>query len=579
MKMTVGKKIFGGFALLLVLLLVVGLFGVNQMNRLYKQAEEMNVSWMPGVSTSKEIESVTQEVVSKMFLIVVESDLQRTTELTKQIDEHFKQIDTEMAAYEATIVDQLYPEDRQNFEELKKEISGLKAAIEENKKLAADVNLEAGVGSRIGEVNNMIKSLTDRLRASNEILDKVTKFNDDGAVRLAKLAAETNESARGVIFTVIAAAILIGLVMAYLIARNISRPMIQASEALGRVAAGDLTVEPLKVKSRDEIGQLAEAFNRMTADMNAMVSQIKVSSEMVAASAEQLLASAEQSSKAAESVADGSQEASDYTEKQMQSVEELFNALSEVSAGMQQISGNGEIMLTMVRETNELSDRGGRAVQAIAEQMNEINQTSEESSRMIRLLGEQSKQIGNIVTLITGIANQTNLLALNAAIEAARAGEHGKGFAVVAGEVRKLAEQSVQSAAQITSLVESIQRDTDKVILSVERGTDKVYEGIRKAEDVRDAFTEIKESIQTVSVKVEEVTHSVEDMTASSEEMTATIETVSTASEQIATASQTNAAASQQQLASMQEISASSQSLAHLAEELNEVLARFKTNK
>ncbi|WP_429312214.1 methyl-accepting chemotaxis protein [Paenibacillus mucilaginosus] len=577
--MTVGKKIFGGFALLLVLLLVVGLFGVNQMNRLYKQAEEMNVSWMPGVSTSKEIESVTQEVVSKMFLIVVESDLQRTTELTKQIDEHFKQIDTEMAAYEATIVDQLYPEDRQNFEELKKEISGLKAAIEENKKLAADVNLEAGVGSRIGEVNNMIKSLTDRLRASNEILDKVTKFNDDGAVRLAKLAAETNESARGVIFTVIAAAILIGLVMAYLIARNISRPMIQASEALGRVAAGDLTVEPLKVKSRDEIGQLAEAFNRMTADMNAMVSQIKVSSEMVAASAEQLLASAEQSSKAAESVADGSQEASDYTEKQMQSVEELFNALSEVSAGMQQISGNGEIMLTMVRETNELSDRGGRAVQAIAEQMNEINQTSEESSRMIRLLGEQSKQIGNIVTLITGIANQTNLLALNAAIEAARAGEHGKGFAVVAGEVRKLAEQSVQSAAQITSLVESIQRDTDKVILSVERGTDKVYEGIRKAEDVRDAFTEIKESIQTVSVKVEEVTHSVEDMTASSEEMTATIETVSTASEQIATASQTNAAASQQQLASMQEISASSQSLAHLAEELNEVLARFKTNK
>ncbi|AFH59574.1 chemotaxis protein [Paenibacillus mucilaginosus K02] len=579
MKMTVGKKIFGGFALLLVLLLVVGLFGVNQMNRLYKQAEEMNVSWMPGVSTSKEIESVTQEVVSKMFLIVVESDLQRTTELTKQIDEHFKQIDTEMAAYEATIVDQLYPEDRHNFEELKKEISGLKSAIEESKKLAADVNLEAGVGSRIGEVNNMIKSLTDRLRASNEILDKVTKFNDDGAVRLAKLAAETNESARGVIFTVIAAAILIGLVMAYLIARNISRPMIQASEALGRVAAGDLTVEPLKVKSRDEIGQLAEAFNRMTADMNAMVSQIKVSSEMVAASAEQLLASAEQSSKAAESVADGSQEASDYTEKQMQSVEELFNALSEVSAGMQQISGNGEIMLTMVRETNELSDRGGRAVQAIAEQMNEINQTSEESSRMIRMLGEQSKQIGNIVTLITGIANQTNLLALNAAIEAARAGEHGKGFAVVAGEVRKLAEQSVQSAAQITSLVESIQRDTDKVILSVERGTDKVYEGIRKAEDVRDAFTEIKESIQTVSVKVEEVTHSVEDMTASSEEMTATIETVSTASEQIATASQTNAAASQQQLASMQEISASSQSLAHLAEELNEVLARFKTNK
>ncbi|MCG7217252.1 HAMP domain-containing methyl-accepting chemotaxis protein [Paenibacillus mucilaginosus] len=577
--MTVGKKIFGGFALLLILLLVVGLFGVNQMNRLYKQAEEMNVSWMPGVSTSKEIESLTQEIVSKMFLVVVESDVQRATELTKQIDEHFKQIDTEMAAYEATILDELYPEDRHNFEELKKEISGLKAAIEENKKLAADVNLEAGVGSRIGEVNNMIKSLTDRLRASNEILDKVTKFNDDGAVRLAKLAAETNESARGVIFTVIAAAILIGLVMAYLIARNISRPMIQASEALGRVAAGDLTVEPLKVKSRDEIGQLAEAFNRMTADMNAMVSQIKVSSEMVAASAEQLLASAEQSSKAAESVADGSQEASDYTEKQMQSVEELFNALSEVSAGMQQISGNGEIMLTMVRETNELSDRGGRAVQAIAEQMNEINQTSEESSRMIRMLGEQSKQIGNIVTLITGIANQTNLLALNAAIEAARAGEHGKGFAVVAGEVRKLAEQSVQSAAQITSLVESIQRDTDKVILSVERGTDKVYEGIRKAEDVRDAFTEIKESIQTVSVKVEEVTHSVEDMTASSEEMTATIETVSTASEQIATASQTNAAASQQQLASMQEISASSQSLAHLAEELNEVLARFKTNK
>ncbi|WP_426450986.1 HAMP domain-containing methyl-accepting chemotaxis protein [Paenibacillus sp. S-38] len=578
MKITVGKKIFGGFTLLLVLLLAVGIFGVNQMNRLYQQTKLINGSWMPGISESKEIETASKEIVAKTLMMVVESDPQKLADLSKQIDTHFADVDVQVKEYEKTILPG-DTEDQQNTDALKKELSNLKSAVEEGKKLGTELNLEAGAGARIREVNAVIGKITDSLAASAVILDKITTYNEQGAAKAVLEADATNNGGRSIIWGVTGLSFLIGLLLAYFISRSISRPLIQASEALGRVAQGDLTVEPLNVKSQDEVGQLAASFNRMTEDMNSMVSQIKVSSEMVAASAEELLASAEQSSKAAESVADSSQEASDYTEKQMQGVEELFNALSEVSAGMQQISGNGEMMLTMVRETNELSDRGGKAVQAITDQMNEINRTTEESSQMIRMLGEQSKQIGNIVTLITGIANQTNLLALNAAIEAARAGEQGKGFAVVAGEVRKLAEQSVQSAAQITSLVDSIQRDTDKVILSVEKSTDKVYEGIRKAEDVREAFTEIKESIQTVSVKVEEVTHSVEDMTASSEEMTATIETVSTASEQLATVSQTNAASSQEQLASMEEISASSQSLAHLAEELNVVLARFKTNK
>ena len=152
-----------------------------------------------------------------------------------------------------------------------------------------------------------------------------------------------------------------------------------------------------------------------------------------------------------------------------------------------------------------LPGEGNQAIQAAVLQMNAIHDSIRELSGVVEGLGNHSQAIGQIIEVITGIANQTNLLALNAAIEAARAGEHGRGFAVVADEVRKLAEQSSRSAEQISQLINTIQSDTKHAMNSMEAGTREVQQGILVVHEAGETFGQIQMSIGTVSDQVHDV--------------------------------------------------------------------------
>ena len=195
---------------------------------------------------------------------------------------------------------------------------------------------------------------------------------------------------------------------------------------------------------------------------------------------------------------------------------------------------------------------------------------------MIQSLHKRSKEVSSILDVITGIANQTNLLALNAAIEAARAGEHGKGFAVVADEVRKLAEQSQQSAKEILTIIQGIEHDTESSVHIMSRVTDDVQAGVKVSNEAIEKFNQILQSTKEITPQMEEVSAIAQQISAAVQEVSATANELAIIAQANAATSEEVAAATEEQLASMEEISSSARALSAMAEELREILSHFK---
>jgi methyl-accepting chemotaxis protein len=369
--------------------------------------------------------------------------------------------------------------------------------------------------------------------------------------------------------------ILLVVVITLFVANRITKPMETLARQVQLVAAGDLTVKA-EVSGKDEIATLAVGFNEMVSKLRQLILRVCSSAEQLAASAQQLTASAQQSSLAAHQVAGSITQVAQGTEMQLK-------AVNETSGVVQQMSNNIGNVSISVNQASEKSlqvagaaTEGGASVGKAISQMANIEQTVSISAQVVAKLGERSKEIGQIVDTISGIAGQTNLLALNAAIEAARAGEQGRGFAVVAEEVRKLAEQSQEAAKQISQLISQIQGDTDKAVTAMNDGTHEVKLGADVVNAAGKTFEEITGLVMQVSDQVKGILGDVHQMANGSQQIVSSIKDIDQMSKKTAEEAETVSAATEEQAASMQEIVTSSQSLAHMAEELQAAVNKFK---
>jgi len=195
---------------------------------------------------------------------------------------------------------------------------------------------------------------------------------------------------------------------------------------------------------------------------------------------------------------------------------------------------------------------------------------------MITSLHERSKEVRSILDVITGISEQTNLLALNAAIEAARAGEHGKGFAVVADEVRKLAEQSAQSANTITSLISGIQNETQDIVQLIEQNLSSVQTQMGFIESVGQSLNHIVTNTRETEAMSQNMKDILTNVLQNSQEVLSSIEEISSIIEESAASSEEVAAAAQEQSATVEEITSSSNNLAEMADALNKEVSKFR---
>ncbi|GLX67150.1 methyl-accepting chemotaxis protein [Paenibacillus glycanilyticus] len=407
-------------------------------------------------------------------------------------------------------------------------------------------------------------------------MDELTAYQqtvmDDGH---AATSAQTESTKTSMLILGILA-IVIGLAIALYIGRLVSKPVVLLSKAAEKIAAGDLTKAELNVKNKDEIGHLAASFATMRGNLRELIQTVSANASQVAASAEELTASADQTSRATEQITVTMLSVATGVDTQFNTVEEAARTISDIAVGAREIARNTQVVSDTTTEAYSNASLGASSVQTAIKQMKAISHTVNELSTVIGGLSERSQEIGQISSVITGIANQTNLLALNAAIEAAKAGEHGRGFAVVASEVRKLAGQSSQSAQQISELIESIQAETHRAVLSMDTATTEVSDGLEMVNTAGESFSAIQQSVHITSSQIQEVSSSIQQMAAGAEQMVQAMKAITEISEHTASGAQEVSASAEEQLESMKHISGASLSLSQMAEQLQMQIEKFK---
>src|SRR6184192_566416 len=366
------------------------------------------------------------------------------------------------------------------------------------------------------------------------------------------------------------------------------------------VAEGDLTVEVVPRSKRDTLGN---AFLRMSHGLQQLVRTTRDSAGQVSAGSNQVAGAADESAKVSVQASSAIEEVSStmhemsinvqnvekHTQLQASSVAETSASIDQMVTSIQRVADTAKVLLDIANRSREEVVTGIQTMEKATDGLNRTNKAIQSSAEIINILGHRADDIGKIIEVIDDLAEQTNLLALNAAIEAARAGEHGLGFAVVADEVRKLAEKSTQSTKEIADLIQSIQREARQAVENMERSTRIVEEGLNLGNELGSALhkisnvvTEVYKFSQEIGAATNEQTVGSSQIAKATSRLTEITQEINSAVEEQASGAQAVVRAMdkmrelvQQSTSSSTELSAAAEQMLKLSRNLLDSMDRF----
>ncbi|MGL5632771.1 MAG: methyl-accepting chemotaxis protein [Azovibrio sp.] len=312
---------------------------------------------------------------------------------------------------------------------------------------------------------------------------------------------------------VLIAGVLISGLLAYFSITHMFAGLIRLREAMKDVASGsgDLTMQ-LPVQTRDEVGQIAEAFNAFVRKLHGMFVSVRDDAEILAKDTNHL-------QQAADNIVADSQIQSEELSATAATIEEITVSINHIA---DHISATDSLVAGAHNNTVE----SYQVMDKVVHEVQSIVQTVELLQKAMSGLSSQSEKIRGIVTVIHEIADQTNLLALNAAIEAARAGEQGRGFAVVADEVRKLAERTTLATSEIAQMIDGVMRQTTEAIRHTDVTNERVTIGVSLAQDASEKMEQIRSSTDDIAIRMSEITASTKEQSVATTAMAQSAERV-----------------------------------------------------
>lgn len=421
-----------------------------------------------------------------------------------------------------------------------------------------------------------IASTTATTDAYRKVHADLRKMIDQMTQEALAESSAASSRARTSLAILTVAGILIGAVVATALARRISRPIVQVSSTIKKIAAGDLQVKALSVSSHDEVGQMIQAVNLMVENLRLLVSRTIEGSEQISSSAQEFSASTEEATRSVEQVSTAVQEMAKGAGEQAGQAQNAAKLVKEITEAISAVTIKIEGAVSHSEQAQTLVEQGLNALSVQDAKMQENVEAAKGVGEATGELVRQAQEVGRILETISNIASQTNLLALNAAIEAARAGEYGRGFAVVAEEVRKLAEGSAHATGEIAEILQKIQGGAATAAREIERAKSSVEAQSEAANRTNQIFHQISGSVADIVQRISEVGASTEQIQGNSLSISDTIELISAVAQQNAAMAEEASAGSEEQSAVTEEIAASAQALAQLGQSLQASVAEFK---
>jgi methyl-accepting chemotaxis protein len=541
--MTIGKKLYLGFGAILAIILFLFVINIFAMVRQYSARQAVSAT----LADVQAIEEVRFKVVENRLSLgnyLLSGDLRdqdRTNKGINELEDLLKQSEAKANDPELrSALVQVEDNEHQWAESFAKELIAKRHQVDAGDATVSDL-----------QIVYLQRDPASWINKSTAILDEASS-----SVRKAQDESNASAASATLVSTILTTvgtliAVVLGALIAFYTAKSIKEPLNHLIEVARRIGdSGDLE-QSIDIHRNDEVGILAENFNkmivhlkemasvsaaiaegelsvsvqprsqrdtmakafaRMTQGLRDLVRQGRDSASQVASGASQMAAASDESAKVSVQAASAIDEVTSTmhemsinvqnvvknTQVQASSVSETSASIDQMVTSIQRVADTAKLLVDISHRSREEAQTGMATMDKATEGLNRTSRAIQASGEIIDALGRRADDIGKIIEVIDDLAEQTNLLALNAAIEAARAGEHGLGFAVVAEEVRKLAEKSTQSTKEISELIQGIQKEAREAVENMENSTTMVQEGLLLNKDLSLALDKIADVVAEV---------------------------------------------------------------------------------